>query len=178
MKQNSLKSVCCFQIIFLPLLFSACSGGHKLQTVEKVDIDKYAGKWYEIANYPPRFQKGCSCTTAEYAITGKRFIRVTNECKVGNKFKKISGKAFIIRGSNNAKLKVRFFWPFSGKYWIIDLDDNYQWAVVSNPSRKYLWILSRKPSMENDTFIEIIARIKNQGFDTSKLVMTKQDCSN
>jgi apolipoprotein D and lipocalin family protein len=87
---------------------------------------------------------------------------------------KIKGKAFVEKGSNNAKLKVQFFWPFRGKYWIIDLADDYSYAVVSHPNRKYLWILSRTPKMDPQVYKGILERARQQGLDVSKLNMTVQ----
>lgn len=162
---------------FLSGLFG-CAKSQELKAVDSVDLNKYAGKWYEIAKYPVSFEKGCSCITAEYTLSKNGYVTVTNSCKKESKIKTISGKVFVVKGSNNAKLKVMFFWPFKADYWIIALDKNYEWAVVSGPSRKYLWILSRTPVMDNDIFIQIVAEIQNKGFDMKKLEMSRQDCNN
>ena len=148
-----------------------------LQTVPSVDLNKYAGKWYEIASYPQTFQKGCHCTTAEYTLSEKGYVIVENRCNkdsVNGKVSYIKGKAFVEEGSGNAKLKVQFFWPFRAKYWIIDLADDYSYAVVSHPNKKYLWILSRSPKMEEAVYLEILSRLKAKGFDLSKLQKTVQ----
>ncbi len=149
----------------------------KLQTVPNVDLNKYVGKWYEIASYPQIFQKGCHCTTAEYTLSEKGYMIVENRCNrdsVNGKQSYIKGKAFVEKNSGNAKLKVQFFWPFKAKYWIIDLADDYSYAVVSHPNKKYLWILSRKSKMDDTVYQEIISRLKLNGFDLSKLQKTKQ----
>lgn len=148
-----------------------------VETVPFVDLSKYAGKWYEIASFPQRFQKGCIATTAEYTATDKGYIIVENRCRKGSvdgKQTYIKGKAFVEKNSGNAKLKVQFFWPFRAKYWIIDLADDYSFAVVSHPNRKYLWILSRTPKMEENVYKQIIARLKDSGFDLAKLQITQQ----
>ncbi len=148
-----------------------------LQTVPFVDLNKYAGKWYEIASYPQRFQKGCHCTTAEYTLSDKGYVLVENKCNknsVTGKISSIKGKAFVEKNSGNAKLKVQFFWPFTGKYWIIDLADDYSYAVVSHPNKKYLWILSRTSNMEETIYQQIIFRLKEKGFDLSKIKITEQ----
>lgn len=148
-----------------------------LQTVPYVDLKKYAGKWYEIASFPQRFQKGCNCTTAEYTLTDKDYVIVENRCNkdsINGKQSYIKGKAFVVENSGNAKLKVQFFWPFKGKYWIIDLADDYSYAVVGHPNRKYLWILSRTPVMDEAIYKKIISRINENGFDISKINRTKQ----
>lgn len=150
-----------------------------LQTVAKVDLNKYSGKWFEIAAYPQRFQKGCHCTTAEYTLSEKGYVIVENRCNrdsVNGKQSYIKGKAFVVKNSGNAKLNVQFFWPFKGKYWIIDLADDYSYAVVSHPNKKYLWILSRTPKMDEDAYIKILVRLKEKGFDLTKLKKTEQVC--
>jgi apolipoprotein D and lipocalin family protein len=149
----------------------------KLQTVPNVDLNKYAGKWYEIASYPQIFQKGCHCTTAEYTRSEKGYMIVENRCNrdsVNGKQSYIKGKAFVEKNSGNAKLKVQFFWPFKAKYWIIDLADDYSYAVVSHPNKKYLWILSRKSKMDDKVYQEIISRLKLKGFDLARLQKTEQ----
>jgi apolipoprotein D and lipocalin family protein len=148
-----------------------------LQTVPHVDIERYAGKWYEIASFPQRFQRGCHCTTATYTLSPKGFVIVENRCNkdsVNGKVAYIKGKAFVEPESGNAKLKVQFFWPFRAKYWIIDLADDYTYAVVSHPNRKYLWILCRKPVMDEATYRAILKRLEGKGFDLGKLQRTVQ----
>jgi apolipoprotein D and lipocalin family protein len=149
----------------------------ELQTVSHVDLNKYLGKWYEIASYPQRFQKGCYCTTAEYSMSDKGYVIVENRCKkdsISGKESYIKGKAFVQKHSNNAKLKVQFFWPFRGKYWIIELADDYSYAVVSHPNRKYLWILSRTPKMNEAFYQSILSRLERNGFILSKIQKTVQ----
>ena len=175
-----------FRIILTLITLSStlsCMNGNvadkdTLKTVPFVDLKRYAGKWYEIASYPQRFQKGCHCTTAEYTLSPDGdYIVVENRCNkdsVNGKPSGIKGKAFVDKNSGNAKLKVQFFWPFKGKYWIIDLADDYRYAVVSHPNRKYLWILSRTPQMNAADYQGIIDRLKAKGFDLSKLKLTVQ----
>lgn len=164
----------------LTFIFSLITLGalsQTLETVPYVDLKKYAGKWYEIASFPQRFQKGCYCTTADYTITDKGYVIVENKCNkdsINGKQSSVKGKAFVVENTGNAKLKVQFFWPFKGKYWIIDLADDYSYAVVGHPSRDYLWILSRTPSMDDITYNQITLRLKEKGFDITKLKRTKQ----
>lgn len=159
------------------LIFVLKMSAQPLQTVPLVDLNKYAGTWYEIAAYPQRFQKNCYCTTARYTPTDKGYVVVENRCnKGGPKGKQayIKGKAFVDKNSGNAKLKVQFFWPFRGKYWIIDLAPDYSYAVVSHPNRSYLWILSRTPALPESTYNDILARLKENGFDLTRLKKTVQ----
>ncbi len=164
-------------LIQLFFMSTTTNQAQTLQTVPSVDLKKYAGKWYEIASYPQYFQKGCHCTIAEYTLSEKGYVIVENRCNkdsVNGKQSNIKGKAFVEEGSGNAKLKVQFFWPFKAKYWIIDLADDYSFAVVSHPSKKYLWVLSRTSQMEDTVYQGIISRLKAKGFDLSKLQKTQQ----
>ena len=148
---------------------------NKLETVPFVDIEKYSGKWYEIASIPQYFQRGCHCTTAEYSLSKKGFVIVENRCNrnsVSGAQAYIKGKAFVVKNSGNAKLKVQFFWPFRAKYWIIDLADDYSFACVGHPNRKYLWILSRNTKLDESILNQILERLKIKGFDISKLHYT------
>lgn len=167
------------KIFLLYLLFICMSinkiAAQELQTVPLVDLNKYAGTWYEIAAYPQYFQKGCHCTTATYTLSDQGYVIVENRCNrdsVVGKESYIKGKAFVESGSGNAKLKVQFFWPFKAKYWIIDLADDYSYAVVSHPNKKYLWILSRTPHMNESVYTQIVSRIQAKGFDLNKLKKT------
>lgn len=155
-----------------------------LSTVGSVDLNKYQGRWYEIARYPNKFQKKCvGDTTATYTIKKDGDIEVLNEClKKNGKITRAKGEARVKDSSTNAKLKVRFapaflsFLPFVwADYWIIDLADDYSYAVVGDPGRKYLWILSRTPEMDQSTYQGILRRVKEQGFDPNKLIKTPQN---
>ena len=166
--------------VFSVLLIFTTMFGHaqnsELKTVPFVDLHKYLGKWYDIASFPQRFQKGCSCTTAEYILNKDGSISVTNTCNKEGKQKVATAKAKVKDKKTNAKLSVQFFWPFKGKYWIIDLADDYSYAVVGHPNRKYLWILSRTKTIDQNTYDGILARIKQKGFDLAKLKKTEQQC--
>lgn len=162
---------------FFGFIPSEMKTAQPLQTVPYVDLNKYAGKWYEIASYPQSFQKGCHCTTAEYTLHEKGYVIVENRCNrdsINGPQSYIKGKAFTQKGTGNAKLKVQFFWPFRGKYWIIDLADDYSYAVVGHPNRKYLWILSRTPQMNDSTYNQILSKVEAKGFDLKILKKTPQ----
>jgi apolipoprotein D and lipocalin family protein len=166
-----------FSIVLIHLLNTTSMSAQILQTVPQVDVNRYMGKWYEIASYPQRFQKGCHCTTAEYALSDQGYVIVENRCNkdsCSGKQSYIKGKAFVEKNSGNAKLRVQFFWPFKAKYWIIDLADDYSYAVVSHPNKKYLWVLSRTPKLDGAVYNQIILRLKEKGFDLDKLQITPQ----
>jgi apolipoprotein D and lipocalin family protein len=166
--------------VTFPFLLSiiGCSTANypPLEVVENVDIDRYLGKWYEIARLPFSQQEGCTCTSAEYELIDSTTLRVINKCIKEGELDDATGKAFVVEGSNNAKLRVQFFWPFRGDYWVIELDKNYQYAVVGTPSRKYLWILSRSNKLDDQTYNMLIEKAKAKGFDISKLIKTVHDC--
>jgi len=152
-----------------------------LTTVPSVDLKKYAGKWYEIASYSQWFQRRCYCTTAKYTLSNKGYVIVENKCNLDSpkgKQSAIRGKAFVEKNTGNAKLMVQFFWPFKGKYWIIDLADDYSYAVVSHPNKQYLWILSRTAKMNDEVYQQILSKLQGKGFDLSKLKTTVQLCNN
>jgi apolipoprotein D and lipocalin family protein len=148
-----------------------------LRVVSHVDLERYLGTWYEIASYPQRFQKGCTATTAVYTLRKDGTIEVVNRCNrdsLDGRETIARGRARVVDRESNAKLKVTFFWPFWGDYWIIDLDPDYRYAVVGHPSRKYLWILSRTRTMDPLVYSGILERVAAQGYDTGKLRVTLQ----
>ncbi|MGA3295477.1 MAG: lipocalin family protein [Candidatus Acidiferrales bacterium] len=156
--------------------FAKWAADRELRAVPQVDLQRYTGTWYEVARYANRFQRSCNRdTTATYTLRDDGKIKVVNACrtKQGN-LKKIEGTARIADRTSNAKLKVTFFWPFYGNYWIIDLDPEYKYAVVGEPSRKYLWILSRTPAMSDAQYEQITRKIAGTGYDPSKLMRTRQ----
>ncbi|MBE0662161.1 MAG: lipocalin family protein [Bacteroidales bacterium] len=166
-------------LIVVVILSSSCMSSKSTPTkVGNVDLEKYAGIWYELASFPASFQKGCHCTTAEYQLTEKSYIRVINRCRrkaVDGKESGIRGRAYPVEGSNNTKLKVQFFWPFRGDYDIIMLAEDYSWAVVTS-GKKYLWILSRTPEMDEKLFEELTIKLSAEGYDMSRLQRTVQAC--
>lgn len=140
-------------------------------TVEKVELERYTGLWYEIAKIPNRFQKGCARgTTAEYVLREDGHITVINRCyKVDGDLDEARGVARIEDPTSNARLKVSFVsflgWrPFWGDYWVIGLDEDYRWAIVGTPDRGYGWILSRTPMLDGDTLTEIFTIIERNGY--------------
>jgi apolipoprotein D and lipocalin family protein len=148
-----------------------------LEVVPYVDLSRYVGIWYEIATIPQRFQKDCVGVTATYTLRDDGTIGVVNKCRkktLDGKLKSVRGKAWVVDKKTNAKLKVRFFWPFRGDYWIIELDADYQYAVVGHPNRNYLWILSRSPQIEESLYQDLLKRIAQKGYDVSRLKRTLQ----
>jgi apolipoprotein D and lipocalin family protein len=144
-------------------------------SVPSVDLAKYSGKWFEIASFPMFFQRKCvGDTTAEYAPSKGGAIIVLNRCRTESGFDEASGTATVVDGFGNSRLKVSFFWPFKADYWVIGLDPEYRWAVVGNPDRKYLWILSRTPQLTAADTANALASAGEQGFYLTQLRYTVQ----
>ena len=171
-----------FITIALPF-FLSCTSQKKqaaapLETVPFVDLTRYTGQWYEISSYPHRFQEGCVGSRATYSLRDDGKIAVLNECYKGSftgKLRDAKGTAKVVDTKSNAKLKVSFFWPFYGDYWIIDLGKEYEYAVVGHPDRTYLWILSRTKKMDKALYQEILGRLTAKGYDTTKLIRTQHE---
>jgi apolipoprotein D and lipocalin family protein len=148
-----------------------------LEAVPFVDLSRYLGTWYEIAAIPQRFQKGCVGVTAEYSLRKNGDIEVVNTCiqdTLDGEVRRVRGKARVVDKATGAKLKVSFFWPFWGSYWIIGLDADYQWAIVGHPNRNYLWILSRSPQMDDALYDKLLELIADKGYDLARIRKTLQ----
>jgi apolipoprotein D and lipocalin family protein len=172
-------------ILFLFLFTEVCAENTVKdvpQTVPQVDLQRYAGLWYEIAKIPNRFQKKCAGhTTAEYTLRDDNKIKVVNRCvKEDGSVEKIEGIAKVVDKVSQARLKVSFFRPlgislFWGDYWIIGLGQDYEYAIVGTPNRKYGWILSRKPQLSKDKLEDIFQQLREQGYRPEDFQMTPQD---
>ncbi len=146
------------------------------RTVAAVDLARYAGVWHEAARFPNRFQDGygvsCAHTTATYTPRPDGRIGVVNRCRnaaAGGAERAAEGRAYVVEGSNGARLRVSFFWPFHGDYWVVGLSPDYRWAVVGHPRREYLWVLSRAPSMSEADYAAALNVARREGFDTARL---------
>jgi len=140
-----------------------------------VDLQRYLGRWYEIARYEQSFQKGCEGVTADYSLQPDGSISVLNRCrKPGGKISQARGRAKLVDTATNAKLKVSFFGPFYGDYWILDHADDYSWSIVGEPSGRYLWILHRHATPAEAEVQRLVNRARDLGYDTSMLLRTSQ----
>ena len=173
---------------FFALIFIAFTGlapaAQPLPTVPAVDLPRYLGTWFEIAKFPNWFQRKCVANTrAEYSLRSDGSLQVTNRCKMASgKVDEAIGMARQIGSASSPKLQVRFApdWlslipAVWGDYWVIALDENYQWVAVSEPGRDYLWVLSRTPRMEPQTYADLMLRLSGLGLDVQKLELTAQD---
>jgi apolipoprotein D and lipocalin family protein len=154
-----------------------------VKPVPSVDLQRYAGAWYEIARYPNFFQKSCEGdVTATYERRADGRVTVINKCrKADGTMNQATGEARAVEGGGYARLKVRFApgWlsalPFVwADYWVIGLADDYRWAVVGTPDRKYLWVLARVATLDEADWAAAITKAKENGFDAARLQRTKQ----
>lgn len=182
-----MKLLITFSLILLSVHFFSRTGNSDtkpLQVVSSVDLSRYTGKWFEIARLPNRFQKDCvGEVTATYSLLDGSQLKVVNECRKSNgRIEQAEGRARLAsKDGPNSKLKVRFApawlsWLPSvwGDYWIIELAPDYSYSLVGTPDRKYLWILSRPPQMEETVYKEVLEKAAAEGFDVSQLIKTKQ----
>lgn len=161
------------------IFLNACNSDMELSTVQNLDITRYSGTWYEIARLPNRFERGLTCITATYTLKDNGKIRVTNRGFKASKgkFEDINGSARVPDSKFPGQLKVTFFWPFSGNYYVMALDDDYRYALVGDPSRKYLWILCRDKELDPVIYQQLVQLAASNGFEVEQLERTPQDCS-
>lgn len=166
-------------IVSLALLCS-CKGQEPVidnSVVKDLNIDRYLGKWYEIARFDHRFERGLVGVTAHYSMREDGKIKVVNSGYKGSldgEKSEAIGKAKIPNSRIPSKLKVSFFWIFYGDYFVLELDENYQWAIVGSKTDKYLWILSRNPQMDDQLYSKLLNKLQARGYDISKLIKVVQ----
>jgi apolipoprotein D and lipocalin family protein len=161
-------------VLTAALLLAGCTTSHPpLPTVEAVDLQRYYGTWYEVARLPNRFQSMCvSDTQAAYRPDGNH-VAVVNSCRTADgKVERAEGIAKLVEGSQGAKLRVSFFRPFYGDYWVLALDPDYRWVLVGEPSRKYAWVLAREPRLDKATLDALLTRAATLGFDRQAFLTT------
>lgn len=166
--------------LILALALGACGSApaNPPPTVSSVDLSRYVGVWYEAARYENDFQDAnCLNVTATYAVKADGDISVLNKCRdaAGTETESAEGSAYIADTTTNAKLRVTFFWPFYGDYWIVALADDYSWVIVSEPNREYFWILTREPLMPGAALDGLVDRAVSLGFDKAKMKFTRTE---
>ncbi|MBN2816669.1 MAG: lipocalin family protein [Campylobacterales bacterium] len=159
----------------LILVLAGCAKSYPpLPTVAEVDVQRYLGTWYEIARYEHFFEEGCSNVTATYTLREDEQIDVLNSCNKEGELTTAHGVAYST-DSSFSKLKVSFFRPFYGDYQILMLGDNYEYAVIGEPSREYFWILSRTKKLPQTTLDMILTKMSSLGYDSRKLIWTPHE---
>ena len=168
-----------FILIFTSFLLTSCTGTpNGMEAVNGFELNRYLGKWYEIARLDHSFERGLDNITAEYSLKGDGGVKVINRgfSKKGNEWEEAEGKAYFVDNTDSGHLKVSFFGPFYGSYVIFELDkEDYQYAFISGPSTSYLWLLSRTPQVDQQVIERFKERSREFGFDTSKLIYVSHD---
>jgi lipocalin len=169
-------------IIIAAILAVSCTNEAQMKTIDtrtvkNLDLDKYLGTWYEIARFPHTFEKGMVGVTATYSIRKDGKIRVVNQGYKGTldgKLQTAEGKAKVPDPEDPARLKVSFFLFFYGDYFVLELDEDYQWAMIGSSSPNYFWILSRTPQMDQEVYRMLLENARERGYDLSKLIEVEQ----
>jgi apolipoprotein D and lipocalin family protein len=166
-------------ILSVIMIFSSAKSQKVLSVVSSVDLNRYQGLWYEIARLPNYFERKLKCASATYTLRADGKITVLNKGNYINdpqKSTSVKGVAWVPDKNNPAKLKVQFFWPFAGNYWIMYLDPEYNYVLVGDPSLKYLWILAREKKMEESTYKMLLQKAVDNGYDIKTIIKVEQDC--
>jgi apolipoprotein D and lipocalin family protein len=166
--------------LFAMILFNSAPSQKIPSVVSTVDLNRYMGMWYEIARLPNYFERKLKCTSANYTLRDDGRITVLNKgyyLSDPQKSTSSRGVAWIPDKMSPAKLKVQFFWPFSGDYWIMELDKEYRYVLVGDPSLKYLWILAREKKMDDQTYIMLLGKAVANGYDVKSIIRVEQDCN-
>ena len=162
------------------MFFNSANSQKTPSVVTSVDLNRYKGKWYEIARLPNYFERKLKCTTAIYTLRDDGKITVVNGGNYISDPKKTTsanGVAWIPDKNFPGKLKVQFFWPFSGDYWIMHLDTEYRYVLVGDPALKYLWILAREKRMDEPTYKMLLQKAIDNGYDVKTIIRVEQDCN-
>lgn len=146
------------------------------EPAKSVDLQRYLGVWFEIARYDQRFEQSCTGgVTATYSFRSGGSVNVVNRCRrADGSIKEAQGHAKVVDPATNAKLKVSFFRPFYGDYWVLDHADDYSWSIVGEPSGRYLWILAREANLGASEKNALVRRAQELGYDTQLLIYTTQ----
>ena len=169
-----------FAVLINALVMSSvfAEENNNLQVVSNLDLHKFQGVWYEIAHNPWFPEDNCFAMIAHYKLIEDNKIEVTNICRkhgFDGEISKIKGKAWLVDQAIKSKWEVQFIWPFTLDYWVIDLEEDYNYAVIGEPDKENFWILSRKPIMEKNLLTKIIEKTKLKGYDLSNLILMPQD---
>lgn len=181
MKKHSILSLLLVSFIAMFVLVVSCTGQKSMidkTVVKELDLQRYLGTWYEIARFDHRFERDLVGVSANYSLREDGKIRVVNsgyKNSLEGEYSEAIGKAKIPNPKTDpAKLKVSFFWIFYGDYYVLELDPDYQWAIIGSSSDKYLWILSRTPQLTDNLYSDLLDRISKRGYDVSKLIKVEQ----
>jgi apolipoprotein D and lipocalin family protein len=178
--KNFISIIILFAVLINALVITSvfAEENKNLKVVSNLDLHKFQGVWYEIAHNPWFPENNCFAMIAHYKLIEDNKIEVTNICRkhgFDGEISKITGKAWLVEPTITSKWEVQFIWPFTLDYWVIDLEDNYNYAVIGEPDKENFWILSRKPIMEKGLLTKIIEKTQMKGYDLSDLILMPQD---
>jgi len=159
------------------VMLSGCVGiPEGIQPVNNFEVDRYLGKWYEIARLDHSFERGLNSVSAEYLVREDKGIKVINRGfdSIKKEWQEAEGKAFFVDDNEMAYLKVSFFGPFYGSYIVFELDDNYQYSFITSSNKSYLWFLSRTPHIDDKLKQHFLDQVTALGFDTKNIIFVKQ----
>jgi apolipoprotein D and lipocalin family protein len=173
------RRIFCFSMLLFVVVGPHCARKElpPPSTVASLDVDRYMGVWHEIARLPFPFEEDCFGASAKYEAINEEEFLITNYCWKKSFFgpmQRAHAKAWVDDMDQKSKLKVSFFWPFAGDYWVLYVDADYRTALVGTPDRKYLWIMSRDFQMPDDDYQALVRLAEEKGFDVSKLIRTPQ----
>lgn len=156
---------------------SAGGGDAKIdnRTVQSLDLNRFMGKWYEIARYDHRFEEGMTLVTATYTMLDDGSVEVVNAGYKDGEYKEIKGKAKLPDANDPGKLKVSFFLWFYSDYYVLDIAPDYSYVLIGSSSDKYLWIMSREETLSDDVLKGLLDKLRNRGYDTDRLVFSYAD---
>ena len=174
-----MKSIIIILLLFFVL--AGCAGSPPgIQVVRNFDVNRYQGKWYEIARLDHSFERGLDNVSALYTLRDDGGIDVLNRGfdKRKDRWSQAKGRAYFVKDKTVGRLKVSFFWPFYGGYNVIALDqENYSYALVCGPDRSYLWILAREKTLSRSLIDKLLKTAENLGFEVEKMIFVEQDRS-
>jgi len=175
--RSQIKHMRSFIIVSMLIFMSGCTGlPEDVYPVDGFDINKYLGKWYEIARLDHSFERGLDKVSAEYSLRDDGGVKVTNRgfSTEDSKWQDVEGKAYFAGSENQGHLKVSFFGPFYSSYVVFELDEaGYQYAFVAGYNKSYLWLLSRTPTVSDEVFDRFVEKSRELGFDTDNLIFVK-----
>jgi len=162
-----MKALCITFFAFLTFFW----GNTPNKTVDKVDLHRFGGIWYSLSSIPTLFDKGSRETTTHYNLNKDGYYDVVTTCKEEkDKIRTVKSKILPVEGKHNGEMKAQFIWPIKVDYWVVDLADDYSWAVVGHPDYRFLFIMSRKPQIDKALYDKIVSRCKEMGYPVDKLV--------
>ena len=171
-------NICAVLISTFSISSAFAEENKKLEAVSNLELQKFQGVWYEIAHNPWFPENNCFSMIADYKLLENNEIEVTNICRkygFDGEISKITGKAWLVDPTIKSKWEVQFIWPFTLDYWVIDLEEDYKYAVIGEPDKENIWILSRTPIMKKSLLVKIIKKIKMKGYDLSNLILMPHD---